>query len=64
LQGSKAGEYVIEIVRASGDGPVRGELTVRAAGSTRKIPFDLTSGQTRLSLGLVNIRWQSRLVPM
>jgi tetratricopeptide (TPR) repeat protein len=64
LQGAKAGEYVIEIVRASGDGPVRGELTIRAAGATRKIPFDLTSGQTRMALGLVNLRWQSRLVPM
>ena len=32
--------------------------------SGRNAPFDLAAGQSRLALGLVNIRWQSRLVPM
>jgi Mg-chelatase subunit ChlD len=61
LLGSKAGEYVIEVVRASGEGPVRGELVVNAAGNFRKIPFTL-HGQ-RLSLGTLKVFWRSRLVP-
>lgn len=61
LLGSKAGDYVIEIVRASGEGPVRGELEVRAAGNTRRIPFDLTGD--RESLGVMKVFWRSRLVP-
>lgn len=61
LLGSKAGEYVIEIVRASGEGPVRGELEIRAAGNTRRIPFDMTG--ERESLGVMKVFWRSRLVP-
>ncbi|MEQ9322463.1 MAG: VWA domain-containing protein, partial [Polyangiaceae bacterium] len=61
LLGSKAGEYVIEIVRASGEGPVRGELEVRAAGNTRRISFDLTGD--RQSVGVMRVFWRSRLVP-
>ncbi len=60
LLGSKAGEYVIEITRASGQGTVRGTLTVRVAGATRSIPFVLDGD--RLTLGTVRVFWKSRLV--
>jgi hypothetical protein len=62
LLGSKAGEYVIEITRASGEGPVSGEVLVRAAGATRKVPFTLTG--ERAVIGTMRVFWQSRLVPV
>lgn len=63
LSGAKPGEYAIEVVRAGGDSrPVRGELTVTAAGETRRIPFTL-DGQ-RLTIALAEIRMVSRLVPL
>jgi hypothetical protein len=63
LVGAKAGEYVLEIVRASGTGaPVRGELTVFAAGETRRIPFTL-DGQ-RLTVAITELSWVPRLVPL
>jgi hypothetical protein len=61
LLGSQAGEYVIEIVRAAGEGPVRGELVLRVPGDTRTIPFVLEG--ERLALGTVQVRFESRLVP-
>jgi len=60
LLGSKAGEYVIEITRASGQGTARGTMTVRAGGITRSIPFVLEGD--RLTLGTVRVFWKSRLV--
>ncbi len=60
LLGSKAGEYLIEVVRVKGTGPVSGSMVVRAGGTTRTIPFSM-QGQ-RLALGTVRMRWQSRLV--
>ena len=62
LLGSKAGEYVIEVVRASGEGTVRGEVTVKAPGGIRKIPFTLNDD--RLALGTVRVFWKSDLVPV
>jgi hypothetical protein len=59
LLGSKAGEYVIELVRVSGQGPVRGSLTIRAPGDQRTIPFVLDG--ERVTLGTVTVRWRSRL---
>jgi hypothetical protein len=61
LLGSAGGEYVVEIVRASGEGPIRGELILRVPGDTRTIPFVLEG--ERLALGTVNVRFESRLVP-
>lgn len=61
LLGSPAGEYAVEVVRASGEGPVRGELTIRAAGNTRKIPFVLDDN--RQTVATMQIFFQSRLVP-
>ncbi len=63
LNGAKPGEYAIEVVRSSGDqGLVRGELTVFAAGETRRIPFTL-EGQ-RLTLALAEIKMVPRLEPL
>ena len=63
LSGAKPGEYVIEIVRSAGDsGPVRGELTVFAAGETRRIPFTLDG--ERLTVALAEIKMVPRLVPL
>lgn len=63
LSGAKPGEYAVEIVRSGGEsGPVRGELSVFAAGETRRIPFVL-DGQ-RLTIALAEIKMVSRLVPL
>ncbi|MBI4705730.1 MAG: FecR domain-containing protein [Deltaproteobacteria bacterium] len=62
LLGSDAGEYVVELVRASGEGPVSGEVVVRAAGDQRRIPFRLEAGARRVVVGLVSMRWEARLV--
>jgi hypothetical protein len=59
--GAEAGEYAIEVVRAAGEGPVRGELTVTAAGATRKLPFVLQGD--RVVLGTMRIFFEQRLVP-
>ena len=61
LLGSKAGEYVIEITRVSGEGPVRGSVRIRAPGDQRTIPFVLDGA--RVAIGTVTLRWRSRLVP-
>jgi hypothetical protein len=63
LAGAKPGEYALEIVRSgSYSGPVRGELTVFAAGETRRIPFTL-DGQ-RLTIAFAEIKMVPRLVPL
>jgi len=63
LSGAKPGEYAIEIVRSGGySGAVRGELSVFAAGETRRIPFTL-DGQ-RLTIALAEIKMVPRLVPL
>ncbi|MGE0323638.1 MAG: FecR domain-containing protein [Polyangiaceae bacterium] len=62
LRGAKAGEYVVEVVRASGSGPVSGTVTVSVAGTKKQIPFTL-DGQRR-TLGVVTIGFKSRLVPV
>ncbi|MCA9627996.1 MAG: FecR domain-containing protein, partial [Myxococcales bacterium] len=62
LRGAKAGEYVVEVVRASGAGPVSGTVTVTVAGTKKEIPFTL-DGQRR-TLGIVDIGFKSRLVPV
>ena len=62
LLGSGAGQYAIEVVRASGEGPVAGELTVVAAGNVRTIPFTLVGD--RVTVGTMRVFFRSRLVPM
>ncbi len=62
LSGGKPGEYALEVVRSGSDGTVRGELTVTAAGMTRRVPFSLDGARARL--GVVKISMHSRLVPL
>lgn len=71
LLGSPAGEYAIEVVRADPQGPevtgvsqppVSGELTVRAAGTVRKIPFTLVGD--RAVVGTMRVSFRSQLVPV
>ncbi|WP_441290633.1 VIT domain-containing protein [Sorangium sp. KYC3313] len=75
LRSLPKGSYVVEIARASAEegagasspgasapGPVRGELTLRLAGETRKVPFTLDGA--RLELGTVRVFFTSRLVPV
>ena len=62
LRGAKPGEYVIEVVRGSGAGPVRGDIVVNVAGTRRTIPFFLNDA--RQTVGIAKIHMQSRLVPM
>ncbi|MCU0691889.1 MAG: VWA domain-containing protein, partial [Polyangiaceae bacterium] len=59
------GEYFVELTRASresSDAPVRGTLTVQAAGSTRTVPFVLSAARTQV--GTVRIFYTSRLEPV
>ncbi|WP_438006036.1 VIT domain-containing protein [Sorangium sp. So ce321] len=74
LRGLPKGSYIVEIARAStGDGPspsavpgapevLRGELTLRLAGETRKVPFTLDGA--RREVGTVRVFFTSRLVPV
>jgi tetratricopeptide (TPR) repeat protein len=62
LRGAKPGEYVIEIVRASGVGSVSGEVNVRVADQRRSIPFTLDGD--RAALGVARISMHSNLVPV
>ncbi|WP_438025024.1 VIT domain-containing protein [Sorangium sp. So ce233] len=71
LRGLPKGSYIVEIARAStGEdaapsaptGVVRGELTLRLAGETRKIPFTLEGA--RREIGTVRVFFTSRLVPV
>ncbi|MBX3182402.1 MAG: FecR domain-containing protein [Polyangiaceae bacterium] len=61
LRAAPTGEYVIEVVRASGHGPVSGTAVVHAAGVTRRIPFTLHGD--RATLGIAQITTRTRLVP-
>jgi hypothetical protein len=63
LSGARPGEYAVEIVRSEGrSGPVHGELTLFAAGETRRIPFTLDG--ERMTIALAEIKMVPRLVPL
>jgi tetratricopeptide (TPR) repeat protein len=65
LSNLPAGEYLVELTRASDDDPgetVSGELTLKLVGETRKIPFALTG--PRAVVGSVRVYFTSRLVPI
>jgi hypothetical protein len=66
LAGLASGQYVVEIVRASGDGstiPVSGEVTMTLpGGETRRVPFTLNGSRTEL--GTLRVFFTSRLVPL
>ncbi|HSN98795.1 MAG TPA: hypothetical protein VLS89_10940, partial [Candidatus Nanopelagicales bacterium] len=65
LLGMPRGNYVVEVSRAAGRDTsgevIRGELTLKLAGETRKIPFTLTG--PRAELGSMKVFFTSRLVP-
>lgn len=66
LLGAPKGSFVVEISRASGGDSssevIRGDLTMKLAGETRKIPFTLTGA--RAELGSMKVFFTSRLVPV
>jgi hypothetical protein len=62
LNNAQAGEYVIEVVRASGSGRAVGEVVVTAAGTTRRVPF--TFNGTRASVAVASIKVRQVLVPL
>lgn len=65
LTGALSGSYIIEVARADGadaNVPVRGELTLKLAGETRKVPFLLTGA--RAEVGTMRVFFTSRLVPL
>jgi Mg-chelatase subunit ChlD len=62
LNNPRAGEYVVEIVRASGAGRTVGDVLVTAAGTTRRVPFVLDG--TRASIAVASISVRQVLVPV
>ncbi|HEY8945802.1 MAG TPA: hypothetical protein VIM73_16145, partial [Polyangiaceae bacterium] len=62
VRGANPGEYLVELVRADGQGPIQGELSVTVGNTTRRIPFQLSG--TRAAIGVATIRMQPRLVPL
>jgi hypothetical protein len=66
LLGLPKGNFVIEISRATGGDTagdvIRGDLTLRLVGETRKVPFTLTGA--RAEVGTVRVFFTSRLVPV
>jgi hypothetical protein len=63
IRGAKPGEYLVEIVRSrAGSVPVSGELTITAAGATRRVPFRLTGSRERVAL--IRLRMVSHLEPL
>jgi hypothetical protein len=62
LNNPPAGEYVVEVVRAAGNGRAFGEVVVTAAGTTRRIPFTLDG--TRSSIAVASISVRQVLVPV
>jgi hypothetical protein len=62
LNNAQAGEYVVEIVRASGGGRATGELVVSAAGASRRVPFTING--TRVSAAVASISVRQVLVPV
>jgi hypothetical protein len=62
LSGGKPGEYVVEVVRGDGGGRVSGELTITAAGVTRRIPFTLDGARVNVAIAKIDTR--QVLVPL
>jgi hypothetical protein len=62
LSGGKLGEYVIELVRGDGAGRASGELTITAAGVTRRVPFTLDGNRVNVAIAKLDAR--QVLVPL
>src|SRR5262249_29885560 len=65
LTAGGTGPFVIEVVRAGGGtAAVTGSLSMRALGAAQTIPFTLGSGAPRQTVGRVDVRLESELVPV
>jgi hypothetical protein len=64
LASTDGGSFAVEIVRAdmTNTAPVAGNVTIKAFGQTKSVPFTLTGARTQL--GRVDVRWEEELVPV
>jgi uncharacterized protein YfaP (DUF2135 family) len=62
LRGAEPGEYVVEVVRGRGSGPVRGSLKISVAGKSQTVPFFLQG--PRQTVALLSVRMVPKLVPV
>ena len=65
LFNAPSGEYLVEMTRANpgdDDVPVRGQLRIRAAGTSRSIPFVMSGART--SAGRIRVYYTSHLEPV
>jgi hypothetical protein len=65
VAGLGQGSYVVEVARTSSadaSTPIRGEVTLRLAGETRKVAFNLTGA--RAEVGTVRVFFTSHLEPV
>ena len=64
LSSTDGGSFAVEVVRADATQtqPVSGNVTIKAFGQTKTVPFTLTSA--RQQLGRVDVRWEEELVPV
>ncbi|MFO0736120.1 MAG: VIT domain-containing protein [Labilithrix sp.] len=64
LSSTDGGSFAVEIVRANPNEtqPVSGNVTIKAFGQTKSVPFTLTG--LRAQLGRVDVRWEQELVPL
>lgn len=65
IAGLTQGNYVLEVSRTTPvehSSPVRGEVTLRLAGSVRKVPFTLVGD--RVEVGTVRVYFTSHLEPL
>jgi hypothetical protein len=68
LSSSDGGSFAVEIVRANPaneaqpTNPVSGNVTIKAFGQTKSVPFTLSG--PRAQVGRVDVRWEQELVPL
>ncbi|MBX3231045.1 MAG: FecR domain-containing protein [Labilithrix sp.] len=64
MTSSDGGSFAVEVVRANAaeTTPVSGNVTIKAFGQTRTVPFTLTGA--RAQVGRVDVRWEQELVPV
>jgi len=62
LRNAPAGNYVIQLVRVSGAGPISGELSLTVVNSKRTLPFTLRDERT--VVGVASIKTVAKLVPV
>lgn len=61
LRGATPGEYLVEVVRGSGTGPVSGTVNITVGKARRSVPFTLTAD--RSTVARIQVKMESRLVP-